>query len=267
MKSIKISLVLMGTLLLFQGCKKGAVLDTLFPVSRDIALGQQLSDHIKTTPAEYPLVDSAKNHELYAYMYQFRNIILNSGKVKHKNDFAWNIKIIDEPTVQNAFAAPGGYIYIYTGIINYLDSAQHFAGVLGHEIAHADRRHSVNQMIENTGVQVLLDIALGNNNGIAQIAQSLAGLKFSRKDEADADAYSVQYLCGTPYEANGTAGFFAKLVATGQAGNTPQFLSTHPNPKNRVSNINKQAAELSCNKNGEKINWTKVKALAANIKK
>ena len=184
-----------------------------------------------------------------------------------KNDFVWSIKIIDEPKVQNAFAAPGGYIYIYTGIINYLDSAQHFDGVLGHELAHADRRHSVSQMAKNTGVQILLDIALGNNNGLAQMAKGLVGLKFSRKDEAEADAYSVQYLCGTPYEANGTAGFFAKLTAEGLAGGTPEFLSTHPNPKNRVQKINKQAAKLNCSKKGAKIDWERVKYLSANIKR
>jgi beta-barrel assembly-enhancing protease len=267
MKKISIILLSLVVMATFSGCKKGGVKDFLFPVENDIKLGQQLSDYIDEHPEEFPLVDSAKNAKLYQEMYAFRDVILNSGKVQHKEDFAWRIRVINDTATLNAFAAPGGFIYIYTGIIKYLDNADHFAGVMGHELAHADRRHSVNQMIKNSGVQILLEIALGSDNGLAQLAGGLAGLKFSRADEKDADEWSVEYLCGTKYEANGAAGFFAKLIAQGQAGGTPEFLSTHPSPDNRVEDINKKATDMGCVKGtGQVTSWEEIKALAINIK-
>ena len=266
MKSVKIILFPLLILATFISCKKGDAKDFLFPVEKDIELGKELSVYINEHPEEFPLVDSAKNTELYAAMYHFRDVILNSGNVKHKDDFAWQIKIINDSSTLNAFAAPGGFIYIYTGIINYLDKPEHFAGVMGHEIAHAAERHSITQMIQNNGVQILLEIALGSQSQIAQVASGLVGLKFSRGDETDADSKSIDYLCNSQYEANGASGFFAKLIAEEATGDTPEFLSTHPSPENRVENINKKAEEMGCALKGEKINWSNVKTLALNIK-
>lgn len=251
----------------FFGCKDGGVKEFFFPIEKDLALGQQLSDYIDQNPAEFDIVDSAKNVQLYKAMYDFRDVILNSGKVRYKDEFAWQVKVIDNDTTLNAFAAPGGFIYIYTGIIQFLDSEDHFAGVMGHELAHADRRHSINQMIKSNGVQVLLDIALGSDSQLGQIASGLAGLKFSRSDETDADAWSVEYLCGSEYESNGAAGFFQKLIDLDAAGTTPQFLSTHPSPDNRVEDINTKADDLGCMTEGETSSWTAIQELSKNIVK
>jgi predicted Zn-dependent protease len=136
---------------------------------------------------------------------------------------------------------------VYTGLIDYLDNESDLAGVLGHEIAHADQRHSVNQMIKQYGVQFLLDVAVGENSaGLKQVAGGLAGLSFSRSDESEADEYSVRYLCTTGYKGNGAAEFFRKLEAEGQGGSTPEFLSTHPSPDKRVESIDELASDLKC---------------------
>jgi len=137
---------------------------------------------------------------------------------------------------------------------------------MGHELAHADRRHSVNQMIKSYGVQTLLNIALGSDSQLGTIASGLASLKFSRSDESDADAWSVEYLCGSEYEANGAAGFFQKLEDSGQSSGTPVFLSTHPSPANRIVDINTKADEMNCSLNGEKASWSRIQALAKNVK-
>jgi hypothetical protein len=251
--------------LLFTSCKK-TVKEFLFPVEKDIQLGQQLADYIDANPTEFPLVDSAKNATLYQAMYHFRDVILKSGKVKYDTAFKWKIKVINDDKTLNAFAAPGGFIYIYTGIIQYLDTPEHFAGVMGHEMAHADRRHSVNQMIKNYGIQIIIDIALGSESQVGTVAKGLAGLKFSRSDEADADEWSVEYLCGSQYKANGAAGFFQKLINEGQSGGVPEFLSTHPSPENRVEKINEKADKLGCTVNGEPITWSDVVTASKNIK-
>ena len=80
---------------------------------------------------------------------------------------------------------------------------------------------------------------------IADIAAGLAGLSFSRGDETEADEFSVKYMCPTTYKADGAAIFFEKIVAAG-GGGTPEFLSTHPAPENRVANIKARATEMGC---------------------
>ena len=172
--------------------------------------------------------------------------ILASGNVTHKDDFTWELFIVHDDNVQNAFCTPGGYIYVYTGLIKYLDNATSLAGVMGHEIAHADKRHSTEAMTKQYGISTLVSVLLGENqNQLSDIAQSLVGLTFSRENETEADKYSVRYLCPTVYRANGAGEFFSKIIALGGT-QIPEFLSTHPNPDNRVSTINSEATSLSC---------------------
>jgi predicted Zn-dependent protease len=100
-------------------------------------------------------------------------------------------------------------------------------------------------MKKNMGVQILLNVALGNDSQIGQVLAGLQSLKFSRTDESEADEYSVRYLCGTKYEASGAAGFFEKIEAQG-GSSVPEFMSTHPNPGNRVADIKAKDQELNC---------------------
>ncbi|MDW8272607.1 MAG: M48 family metalloprotease [Chitinophagales bacterium] len=222
-----------------QGCKKA----NLFTIQDDIALGRQTHEEILRNPGEYPILNESTNKAAYNYLYAMRDALLNSSNhFEHKNDFEWKIYIIDRDDVLNAFCTPGGYIYIYTGLIKYLDDASSLAGVLGHEMAHADRRHSTRQMTEIYGIQALLSFIGGSAQQIAEIAAQLIVLKFSRNHEKEADTYSVKYLCGTRYRADGAADFFKKIGSQG----IPEFLSTHPDPGNRVANITKQKQELGC---------------------
>lgn len=237
---------LLATILLLGACKDKSATELLFPVSQDISLGKQLRDEIASNPTEYPIVPRSQAPEAYAYLEAMRDKILASPDMRYKDKFAWELQIIDQD-VLNAFAAPGGYIYIYTGLIDYLDNESDLAGVLGHEIAHADRRHSVNQMVKQYGVQLMLDVALGKEQSkMKEISAGLVGLKFSRSDESEADEYSVRYLCPTSYKGNGAAEFFRKLEAEGQGGGTPEFLSTHPSPDRRVESIDELSTELNC---------------------
>src|SRR5690606_36932859 len=151
----------------------------------------------------------------------------------------------------NAFATPGGYIYVYTGLIKYLDNVDALAGVLGHEIAHADLRHTSRNLQKQYGVSMLLSILVGDNASqleqiAAQLAGTVAGLQFSREYETESDLRSVEYLAETEYACDGAKIFFQKLEAAGQGGGLPQFLSTHPSPDNRIENIVEKAEEENC---------------------
>ncbi|XOV94028.1 MAG: M48 family metalloprotease [Bacteroidota bacterium] len=250
MKNFVVCLVLAVVL---AGCKgsSGQVSSLFFPVSEDQKLGLEVQKEIESKPGEYPLLPEAKYPESYKYIREMTERIINSGNVAYKDQFAWEVKIIQDDNTLNAFCTPGGYIYVYTGLIKYLNSADDLAGVMGHEIAHADRRHSIKQMEKQYGISLLLSMALGENaTQTAEIAAQLAGkgvvLAFSRGAETEADEYSVRYLSGTSYACNGAATFFEKLLAEGKAGGTPAFLSTHPSPDNRVEDINKIAKSINC---------------------
>lgn len=217
----------------------------LFTIQQDKDLGLQVAAEIESNPAEYNILDSARNVAAYKYIYGVRDKILATGKVKHKNDFAWRVRIIDNDSTLNAFCTPGGYIYFYTGIIKYLENESQLAGVMGHEMGHADLRHSTRQMTKQFGLELLISAALGEREALKQVTAGLLGLKFSRAHETEADRISVEYLCGTKWPADGGAGFFEKIEASGSGG-TPQWLSTHPSPANRIDNYHSWAKESGC---------------------
>ncbi len=242
-------------LLTFVACKKengkGGGFN-IFSIQDDIAFGAQMDSTIKASPNEYPILSESQYPEAYQYIRAMRDKLLNSGEVRYKDEFEWQVKIINDDETLNAFCTPGGYIYIYTGLIKYLDTEFALAGVLGHEMAHADRRHSTKQLTNRYGISALLSIVLGKDPGLlAEISSNLLLLGFSRSDESEADEYSVRYMCPTDYQADGAAEFFAKLIEDGQTGGTPQFLSTHPNPDNRVENIRATSVELQCSGTGQ----------------
>ena len=237
--------------LFIYSCKKDDNNDptfNLFSVQDDINFGQELKNEIHSNPAQYPVLDKSQYAEAYNHMSRIRDSILNTGKLIYADRFNWEIDIIQNDSVLNAFCAPGGYICVYTGIIKFLDNEAQLAGVLGHEMAHADRRHSTDQLTKAYGLSILLGILVGNNSGqLTQIASDLAAgvatLAFSRDAEYEADEYSVRYLCPTSYDSEGVGGFFEKMSGSPQP---PEFLSTHPNPDNRLAEIESLANQLDC---------------------
>ncbi len=214
------------------------ITNLLISVEQDKQMGLASVAEIEKNPTEYPLLDSVKYPVAYAHINRITKTILDSGGVYSKDEFPWRVKIINKD-VLNAFCTPGGYIYVYTGLIKFLENETQLAGVMGHEIAHADKRHSAKQMVEQLGASTVISILSGGGQpgALSALATQLIGLSFSRADETEADKFSVKYLNGTSYDARGAKYFFEKLIAAGQSGSTPAFLSTHPNPATRVADI------------------------------
>jgi len=237
---VKLIVIISLTLLHFSCSKDGSdPTINIFTINDDIAFGNELQNEIRANPADYPVLDSNQYSEAYHHIYRIRDSILQSNVLIYADVFNWRIDIIRNDTILNAFCAPGGYICVYTGIIKFLDNESQFAGVMGHEMAHADRRHSTDQLTKVYGIDLLLGIILGNNpSQLAEIAANLAAgvatLAFSRDAEYESDEYSVRYLYTTAYDARGVGGFFQKLDGSPQP---PEFLSTHPHPDNRYDKI------------------------------
>jgi len=164
----------------------------------------------------------------------------------------WTFRVLDDPTV-NAFAIPGGYIYITRGILAHLTSEAQLAAVLGHEIGHVTARHSASQMSQQQLAQLGLAVGSAVSEKFAQYA-NVAGqglgilfLKYSRDDESQADALGVRYLRRTKHDLREMPGVFTMLAAVseaaGQAGKVPDWLQTHPQPADRSTHISRMIAE------------------------
>lgn len=232
-------------------CSGGLAGLNVFPDSKDIELGKQVDGEIRKNPREYPILRDRP--DVKAYVEEIGRKILSSPDVKKGGVYAYQFEIIADDKTINAFCTPGGYIYVYTGLLKFVDNEASLAGVIGHEIAHAERRHATRRMTAQLGYQMLLSIVLGESPvQAAQIAGNLftglALLKNSRGDETESDTYSFKYLRATPYYPGAIRFFFEKIQAqSGQAvrgGSLERFLSTHPLPQDRFDHINKMLAEV-----------------------
>ncbi|MFO7940405.1 MAG: M48 family metalloprotease [Bacteroidales bacterium] len=230
--------LVMSLALFLSSCDEDGNLN-FFSLQQDKEFGQEFNREILANDAEYPLLNERQYADAYEHLRRIRDEIVASDDLRYAREFDWEVRIIHNDDVLNAFCVPGGYMYFYTGLIKYLDDEAQFAGVMAHEMAHADRRHTTARLTRAYGFQFLLAALLGDDpSAMAQIAaeltQGLSSLAFSRDDEYEADSYAVRYTADTDYDPRGVAGFFEKLEGGTRA---PEFLSTHPNPGNRVGNI------------------------------
>jgi len=171
--------------------------------------------------------------------------------VSHRPQLTYYFRVIDSD-ILNAFAVPGGYIYVTRGIMANFNSEADFAGVLGHEIGHVAARHSViqqrNQILGQAGIiaGVIINPELGKFANAASQGLGLMFLRFSRDAERESDRLGVEYSTKLNYDARQMANFFTTLEReSAQSGNNelPDFLSTHPNPGERNVTVNQLAAE------------------------
>ena len=246
MKFIKTALyaITIAVPLLYYSCDSGV---NLFSKSDDVQLGQQVDAEIRSKPTEYPIFHGDPSVKSYISSNIF-NQILASPQIENKEVYPYQVEILDQD-ILNAFALPGGFIYIYTGLLNYLDSEAALAGVLGHEIAHAELRHATQRMTAYYGVSILLSIILGENpSQIAEIGANLfVGLAFlanSRSDENQSDEYSYKYLQDTRFYPGSVKFFFEKMrddgLVSSNSSKVETFLSTHPDPIDRIANTNQR---------------------------
>jgi beta-barrel assembly-enhancing protease len=211
--------------------------------SQEVALGLQLDQEIKKNPKEYPIYKGNPAVKEYIDKKIFREV-LKSPSIEKNVVYPYQLEIIQNDTTLNAFATPGGYVYVYTGLLKYLDSEAALAGVLGHEIGHAERHHAAIRMTNANLLNIGQSLLLGENAPqIATIAANLlsglALLANSRADEDESDLYSFKYLSTTRFYQGGVKFFFEKMRDDGKVSRGGQgvatFLSTHPDPIARIS--------------------------------
>jgi predicted Zn-dependent protease len=220
----------------------------LFPESKDIELGLQIDQEIRKNAKEYPILTNRP--EVTGYVEQIGKKILASPELRYRDVFAYKFEVIRNDSVVNAFCTPGGYIYVYTGLMKFLDNEATLAAVVAHEIAHAERRHATKRMTAAMGAEVLFSIVLGEKpTQLAQLGANLfTGLGLlanSRADEREADEYAFRYLRSTEYYPGAMEFFFAKVqgAGTSRASMLETLLSTHPMPQDRVDHAKNMVAQ------------------------
>ncbi|MGH9613301.1 MAG: M48 family metallopeptidase, partial [Bryobacteraceae bacterium] len=206
----------------------------LFSKEQDVQLGKQAEAQVNKN------VHVVHNAEVENYLNQLGGRLAKSPRA---GGFPFSFHLVYDKNV-NAFALPGGPVFINTGLFAVTENEAQLAGVLAHEMSHVALRHGTNQLSKQRFIQIpalIADAALGNN-ALAQLGiNAVAGsalLRMSRTDEAQADYNGTQIMADAGYNPIEMARFFEKLESqTGNPGRIAQFLSDHPNPGNRVQAV------------------------------
>ncbi len=158
--------------------------------------------------------------------------------------YAYRWYVAEDPAV-NAFAVPGGYVVVNTGLIQAADSAEEVAGVLAHEVQHIERRHTLKNIVHSLGLRAALSLALGDigSGMLGDVATRLSELKFGRELESESDRLGLLALKQAGIAPQGMVSFFDKLRKQESAA-PPALLSTHPASEERMQALQAMIAEL-----------------------
>jgi predicted Zn-dependent protease len=206
---------------------------TLLSEAEELAIGQQMDVDIRREMGVYD------DPELQRYV---SDIGQRLARTSHRPNLPWTFTIVDSPAI-NAFALPGGYIYLTRGLLAYLDDESELAGVLGHEIGHVTARHAAQaytrQAQANIGLTIL-SIFVPSTQPFTELGAaglSVLFLKHGREQELEADRLGVEYGSGNGFDPSGVPRFLttlARVNAMSERG-VPNWLSTHPDPGSRVT--------------------------------
>jgi predicted Zn-dependent protease len=211
--------------------------------NQEIALGlQALPQMVQQHGGHHP------NSELQARVDRVGfSLVQNSIAAETEWDFEFHL-LADEQTI-NAFALPGGQVFITAALFNRLQSEGQLAGVLGHEIGHVVARHSAQRIAKSELTQGLVGaVAVAATDPdnpragaaaaqVAAVVGQLVNMKYGREDELQSDQLGVKIMAQAGYDPRALIGVMQILAEAGGGGGQPEFFSTHPNPENRINQI------------------------------
>ena len=210
---------------------------------QEIIIGQQSAPKMAAQHGNlYP--DPA----LQDYIDQVGNRVVQSSAAK-SSPYPFNFHLLRDPQTVNAFALPGGQVFITAALLSRLNSEAQLAGVLGHEVGHVIGRHGAEHLAKQQLGSALVNavgIAASDNPNsgrqaaiLAQAVNQMVNLKYGREDELESDRLGFQFMTAAGYNPVGIVELMKILdSARGGAGGQPEFMSTHPNPGNRIGQLN-----------------------------
>ena len=205
------------------------------------------NDYAQQVERELPII---RDPDIVRYI----NVLGDSiARVSDDRSLTWRFNVVDQAEI-NAFAVPGGHIYVYRGLIEKTTNMSELAGVLGHEIAHVTLRHSMQQMAKaqraNIGGTVLCVVVPSACQGVAgaivQVGAQAGFAKFSRDDEASADKAGVTYVTRAGIDPRGMPSMFGILIAERERNpsSVDAFFASHPIEESRVANTEAEIRTL-----------------------
>ncbi len=215
----------------------------LISEERAIAMGREADEQIVQQFGLYP------SDELQSYMQELGSELAARSERPH---LPWTFRVLDDPLV-NAFALPGGFVYVTRGIMAHLESEAELVGILGHEIGHITARHGVNRLSKQQlagiglGIGMIVSPELRSVGDLAQSGLGLLFLKYSRDDERQSDDLGLRYALRSGYDPREIPAVFDLLQRVSQAsggGRVPGWLATHPDPGQRRERMAAQVAQL-----------------------
>lgn len=240
----------------------------LFSPEQDVQLGQEAAAEIEK---QVTVID---DKALTDYVAGIGKRLADASPAP---DYPYTFKVVADPAI-NAFALPGGPIYVHTGLITSSDNEAQMAGVLAHEVGHVALRHSTNRASKAQIFQIPLLLAGGaleqKGGMLAALSQIGIGfglnsvfMKYSRSAEKDADILGARMMADVGYEPREMATFFQKLEESGGARG-PEFFSGHPNPGNRAEYVSEEIGYLPTKtySKGDQRRFEAMKARAARVK-
>jgi predicted Zn-dependent protease len=216
---------------------------SLISEEQEIALGGQASQQVAQS------LGLVENEALQRYVSDIGHTLAARSE---RPELPWSFAVVDDPT-PNAFALPGGYIFVTRGLATLLSSEAQLAGVLGHEIGHVTARHSVSQMSRAQLAQLGLGLGMILSPEVAQLGDLLGTglqllfLKYGRDDERQSDELGFRYMLDAGYEVDEMAGVFRALLAASEmAGQSPlpNWAASHPAEAERIETAERRAAEI-----------------------
>ncbi len=225
------------TALLFSGCattgiNKGQI--NLIGTEEEVQMGKELSAEVEK---EYTIY---KNSEVAAYVQSVGDKV---ARVSDRTDIEYHFAVIEKDEL-NAFAMPGGYIYVYTGLMKNLEDEAQLAAVIAHEVGHVTARHSTERLTAIYGYQLLASLVLGDDPNfwaglVSNIFSTTGMLAYSRSNEYEADRLGVTYANAAGYDPDGMVELLTKFIDTerGEPSKLEEWLSTHPPSTERMQRV------------------------------
>lgn len=227
---------------------------SLISESQEIAMGQQAAREVRQSMGLVP--DSA----LQRYV---RSVASRMARTSERPQLPWSFDVVDDPAV-NAFALPGGSIFLTRGILSFMQNEAELATVLGHEIGHVTAKHSVRQLSRaqlaqlGLGIGSIVSDEFAAISGIVGQGVGLLMLKNGRADETQADDLGFRYSLNDGYDVRAMRTMFEMLQRVsgggGAGGKLPQWLSTHPDPENRIAKTDQRLATVTVDLSKAKLN-------------
>ena len=206
---------------------------------QEIAIGKQTNEQILS---QYQLYNNARIQEYVSNLGQ--ELVNNSNS----RDIPFNFQVVNSDEI-NAFAVPGGYIYVTTGLLKAADNRAQLASVIAHEIAHINEKHGIENLKQAAAAQGIASTVGVDTSTLAQIAyQVTVDLPQSRSFEYEADSRGLEILQQAGYPVEAFANFLTKLQG---GGGRPEFLRTHPSSDNRIEAIAQKTSENKVSNKGQ----------------